>query len=62
MCKTIAGPEIKYLLQGGVPGKESLVAKPSRPLCTSLVWRFVLSLCDHRSCPLHVEGLGIALI
>ena len=45
------GLEIKYLLQGGVPGKESLLAKPSRPLGTSLKWRSVLSLCD-----LPVEG------
>lgn len=29
-------PEIKYLLQGRMPGKESLFAKPSRPLDISL--------------------------
>ena len=52
------GLEIKYLLQGGVSGKESLLAKPSRPLGTSLKWRSVLSLCDHRSCPLPVEEFG----
>jgi hypothetical protein len=34
-----SGPEIKYLLQGGASGKESLLAKPSRPLGTSLAWR-----------------------
>ena len=32
-------PEIKYLLQGGMPGKGSLLAKPSGPLGTSLAWR-----------------------
>jgi hypothetical protein len=52
------GPEVKYLLQGGVSGQESLLAKPSRPLGTPLKWRFVLSLRDHRSYPLYVEGLG----
>jgi hypothetical protein len=30
------GPEVKYLLQGGVSEKESLLAKSSRPLGTSL--------------------------
>ena len=43
------GPEVKYLLQGGMSGKGSLLAKPSRPLGTSLKWRSVLSLHDHRS-------------
>ena len=33
------GPEVKYLLQGGMSGKESLLAKPFRPLCTLLAWR-----------------------
>ena len=42
-------PEIKYLLQGGVSGKESLLAKSSSPLGTSLKWRSVLRLHDHRS-------------
>jgi hypothetical protein len=40
MNKTIptsqGGPEVKYLLQGGVSGKESLLAKSYRPLGTSL--------------------------
>jgi hypothetical protein len=51
-------PDIKYLLQGGMSGKEDLLAKPSRPLGTSLKCISVLSLYDHRSRPLHVEGLG----
>jgi hypothetical protein len=33
------GPEIKYLLQGGVSEKGSLLTKPSRPLGTSLAWK-----------------------
>jgi hypothetical protein len=33
------GPEIKYLLQGGMFGKGSLLAKPSGSLVTSLAWR-----------------------
>jgi hypothetical protein len=33
------GPEVKYLLQGGMSGKGSLLAKSSRPLGTSLAWR-----------------------
>ena len=33
------GHEIKYLLQGEMSGKGSLLAKPSRPLGTSLAWR-----------------------
>ena len=33
------GPEIKYLLQGGMSEKGSLLAKHSGPLGTSLVWR-----------------------
>ena len=33
------GPEIKYLLQEGMSGKGSLLAKPSGPLDTSLAWR-----------------------
>jgi hypothetical protein len=52
------GPEVKYLLQGGVSGEASLLAKLSRPLGTSLKWKSVLRLCDDRSCPLHVRGLG----
>lgn len=51
------GLEIKYLLQGGMSGNESLLAVPTRPLCTSLAWRSVLSLVDLWSCPfphLHV--------
>jgi hypothetical protein len=36
-------------LQGGVSGKESLLAKSSSPLGTSLKWRSVLRLHDHRS-------------
>ena len=56
-------PEVKHLLQGGVSGKESLLAKPlhsllAKPLHTSLKWRSVLRLCDHRSCPLPVVGRG----
>ena len=51
--------EVKYLLQGRVSGKGSLLAKPSRPLGTSLKWRSVLSLHDHRSHLLPVEGLGV---
>ena len=31
--------EIKYLLQGGMSGKGSLLAKPSGPLGTLLAWR-----------------------
>jgi hypothetical protein len=31
--------EIKHFLQGGMSGKGSLLAKPSRPLGTSLAWR-----------------------
>ena len=34
-----SGPEIKYLLQGGMSGKGSLLTKPSGPLVTSIVWR-----------------------
>jgi hypothetical protein len=45
MYKTIlhfsSGPEVKYLLQEGVSGKESL------SLDNSLKWRSVLSLCDY---------------
>lgn len=55
------GSKIKYLLQGEMSGKESLLAMPSRSLCTSLAWRSVLSLHDHRSLPfphLHVQVLG----
>ena len=33
------GPEIKYLLQAGMSGKGSLLATPSRPLCSSFAWR-----------------------
>jgi hypothetical protein len=33
------GPEIKYLLQEGMSGKGSSLAKPSEPLDTSLAWR-----------------------
>lgn len=33
------GPEINYLLQGGVSGKGSLLAKPSGLLGTLLAWR-----------------------
>jgi len=32
------GPEIKYLLQGAMSEKGSLLAKPSGPLGTSLAW------------------------
>lgn len=56
------GPKVKYLLQGGMSGKESLLAKSSRPLGSSLPWGSVLSLCDHRSpsmlrgCPYVTDG------
>jgi hypothetical protein len=50
-----SGPEVKYLLQGGPSGKESLLVKSSRPLATSLKWKSVLSLWSR---PLQVEGLG----
>lgn len=33
------GPEIKYIFQGGIFGKESLLAMPSRSLGVSIVWR-----------------------
>lgn len=33
------GTKIKYLLQEEMSGKRSLLAKPSRPLGTSLAWR-----------------------
>jgi hypothetical protein len=35
----MAENEIKYLLQGGMSGTGSLLAKPSGPLGTLLVWR-----------------------
>jgi hypothetical protein len=38
--------------------KGSLLAKPFRPLGTSLKLRSVLRLHDLGSCPLPVEGLG----
>lgn len=47
-------PEVKYFLQ-----RENLLAKSSRPLGTLLKRRCVLSPSDHRSCPLHMEGLGM---
>ena len=46
-----SGPEVKYLLQAAMSGKESLLG-------TSRKWGSVLSLCDRRSCPLSVEGIG----
>ena len=53
------GPDIKYLFQGGMSGKESLLGKPSRPLRISLKWRSVLSLHKHRLCPfLPIVGSG----
>ena len=33
------GPEIKHPFQGGVPGKGSVLAKPSGPPGASLAWR-----------------------
>ena len=53
-----ARPEVKYILQGGVSGKESLLAKSCLPLGTSLKWRSVLSLHDYRPHLLPVEGFG----
>lgn len=38
------GPEIKYLLQEGMSGKGSSLAKPLRPLGTSLAWRLSFGL------------------
>ena len=43
------GPEIKYLLKGGVSGKGSLLAKPSGPLGTSLAWGTLF--CAYVTCP-----------
>ena len=40
------GPEIKYLFQGGISGKESLLAKSSGPLGTSLARKTILGLLD----------------
>ena len=53
------GPEVKYLLQGRVSGKESLLAKPFRPLGISLKRRSGLSLHDLWSHPLPVKGTGV---
>jgi hypothetical protein len=53
------GPKIKYILQGGVSGKESLLVKSSRTLFISLKWRSVLSLWVYRSHPLQVQGFGV---
>ena len=36
------GPEIKYLLQGGMSGKGNSLDNPSRPLGTSLAWRTLI--------------------
>jgi hypothetical protein len=63
MSKTISPfslgrTKVKYFFQGGVSGKESLLAMFSRPLGTSLKWSSVLNLCDHRSHGVHVKGLG----
>jgi hypothetical protein len=46
MCKT-NGPEVEYLLQRRLSGKGSLLAKPCRPLDTSLAWRSLKSLGYH---------------
>jgi hypothetical protein len=35
-------PGVKYLLQGGLSGKENLLVKPSRPLGISLKWKICL--------------------
>jgi hypothetical protein len=45
------GPEIKCLLQEGMSGKGSLLAKPSGPahLGISLAWRTLFCAHDHRS-------------
>jgi hypothetical protein len=37
-------PKVNYLLQGGMSEKESLLAKASGLLDTSLKWRYILSL------------------
>lgn len=39
--------------------KENLLVKPSNPLGTSLKWSSLLSLCEHRSCPPHVDRIGL---
>jgi hypothetical protein len=66
------GPKIKYLLQGGMSGKGSLLTKPSRPLGTSLEGElcfrayvtvimslFLLSWSEMLGMlHLHVEGIG----
>jgi hypothetical protein len=45
------GAEIKYLLQRGMSGNGILLAKPFRPLGTSLAWEnSVLGLHDYRTC------------
>ena len=36
---SLGGPDTKYILQGELSGKGSLLAKPSGPLGTSLAWR-----------------------
>jgi hypothetical protein len=56
------GPEIKYLFQGRMSGKGSLLAKPPGLLGTSFKWRSVLRLHDHRSLSSASGGAwGIAL-
>ena len=43
-------PEIKYLLQGGMYRNESLLAKPTGSLDTSMAWTTLfLGLHDHKS-------------
>jgi hypothetical protein len=39
------GPEVKYLLQGGMSRKESLLAKTSGTLGSSVAWRTLFWAC-----------------
>jgi hypothetical protein len=53
------GTDIEDFLQGGMSEKGSLLAKPSRPLGTSLAWRnFCVCLHDHRTLFFYVSYMA----
>ena len=49
---------IKYLLQGGMSGKGSLLAQPSGPRYLISMENSVLGLRDHRTCFFYVRSMS----
>ena len=57
LLPTQGGPEMTYLLHGGISWNESLLAKPTEPLGTRLEWRTLFwTTVTNMESVVHVPG------